>query len=169
MKKLKLFVSKIFFMACIAFVSLALITACGNDDTDYDEQIVGKWEVQNIHYTVDDHTAGTHNEYTVNATDSIYIGYDTVEFNADGTTRWHMNDRYVQQGMFPYSYWDFNWYIKGDSLIVWFESKEHRWVTFEIKELDNKNLVVEKYYNNPEEYSHHHLEGTDRYTFKRLK
>lgn len=146
--------------------ALGMFAACG--DKDNSSLIVGKWEVQNIHYVVDDHTAGTHNEYTLNATDSTYIGYDTVEFDADGTTRWHLNDRYVQEGMYPYSYRDFNWYIKGDSLIVWVEFESNRWFTFDIKELDGKKLVVEEYYDKPEEYSHHHLEGTNRYTFKRV-
>lgn len=146
--------------------AIGMFAACG--DKDNLNPIVGKWDVQNIHHVVDDHTAGTHNEYTQNVTDSAYVGYDTVEFNADGSTRWHMNDRYVQQGRYPYSYRDFNWYIKGDSLIVWAESEENRWFTFEIMELDGKKLVVEEYYDNPEEYGHHHLEGTNRYTFKKV-
>ena len=152
----------------VALFAIATMTACHNDP-DYNELIVGKWDLQKIHYIVDDHTNGTHNDYTDLTTDTNYVGYNTVEFNANGTTRWHMNDRYVQDGMYDYTYRDFNWYITGDSLIIWCENMDNRWFSFEIKELDRTSLVVEEYYNHPAEYSHPHLEGTDCYTFKRIQ
>lgn len=151
-------------MLFAAMLAIAAMTACSPKT---EELVVGKWAVSSIHTVGDDHTAGEHFDYTESPTDDYYIGYDTVVFNADGTTRWHMNDRYVRGGMFSSDYRDFNWYVTGDSLIVWVEFEANRCFAFEIKELDRSKLVAEQYSNTPEEYSHHHIEQTQCYTFSR--
>lgn len=147
-------------------LSVALLTACV---TGNDELVVGKWAVENCRVVVDDHTDGTHSDVTTTPADTTYIGYDTVEFKSDGTTRWHMNDRYVAGGMYSSPYRDFNWYVTGDSLIVWAESYENRMFAFEIKTLDRGALIVEQHSTTPEEYGHHHLEQTLCYTFGRVQ
>lgn len=143
----------------------SVTTACSSDNND--ELIVGKWYVQSVRHVTDDHTAGTHNDYTIHTTDTNYIGYDSVEFYADGTMRWHRNDRYMHDGMYrePNKY--YSWYSSNDSLFMWNGSVENRLV-YEIKKLNSKTLVMEHYHNNEhEEYSHHHIEGTDCYTCQR--
>jgi hypothetical protein len=98
------------------------------------------------------------------------VGYDAAEFYADGTTRWHMSDKYVHDGMFTDPYRHFEWRISGDSLFVstnWFEGSV---LKYAIKELNNETLVIEQYTNNGHsEYSHHHWEQTQCYTFKRTR
>ena len=149
--------------------AFGMMTSCKNDDLSNKDLIVGKWDVLNVHEMMDDHTAGTHEDYIISPTDSVYVGYDSVRFNDDQTTRWYMSKRYVHDGMYPYSYKDFNWYVDGDSLIIWAEHFGNRWRSFVIKELNRNTLVIEEYYNRPAEYSHHHMEGTECFTFKRTE
>ena len=156
---------KKYFWTCAIILMLA---ACDSNN-EGDDPIVGKWYILSVRHEMTDHTAGTYDDRTIFSTNSNYIGYDTIDFDADGNSRWHMNDRYVSDGMFTDPYRYFNWYRTGDSLIVWKEFIENRMFAFEIKELSNSTLVVEEYYDKPEEYSHHHIEGTDCYTLKRVQ
>ncbi len=150
------------------FFALVAMIAC-NDKTDYKELIVGKWEVQTCYHWYHDFTDESLSFEEISApADTNYIGYDSAEFNADGTSRWHMNDRYVQGGMFTDPFRHFNWCISEDSLFVYTGTLENAMWKFAIKELDGKNLVVEEYTNNGhQDYSHHHWEQILRYTFKR--
>lgn len=150
----------------ILFAIVAMI-AC-NDKTEYKDLIVGKWEVQTYYHWFHDFTAETYEDGTCSPSDTNYIGYDSVEFDADGISHWHMNDRYVQGGMFTDPIRHFNWCISEDSLFVYTGTLENAMWKFAIKELDGENLVVEEYKNNGHsEYSHHHWEQIQRYTFKR--
>ena len=149
-------------------LALAVMTACSKKN---DERIVGKWEVKTYYYWNHDLTdESLSEEATITLPDTTYAGYDWVEFREGGTTRWHMSDRWVREGLHTDPYRDFEWRISGDSLLV-----SSNWVAdnisrYAIKELDSKTLVIEQYTNNGhEEYSHHHREQIHRYTFKRVK
>ena len=153
-------------LICVLFISLIAMGACKpKEKTSYKELIVGKWEVKKYYTWYHDFTDESLSfEETTTLPDTSYQGYDMIEFNADGTSLWHMSDRYVQQGMFDNPYRTFNWQISDDSLIVHSEWK------YAIKELNTENLVIEEYVNNGhEEYGHHHWEQTHRYTLKRTK
>lgn len=150
----------------LLFVAAALFTfsACKED---YSELVVGQWEVKTAYHWSHDFTDESLSwEETLTPTDSNYIGYDSLEFYANGTMRWHMNDLYCANGMFDNPNVSYEWRIDGDSLLL-----SHDWVNvdkYAIKTLDKKNLVIEQYTNNEhEEYSHHHLEQIHRYTLNR--
>ena len=154
-------------IAILSLVAVAATTACSPDSK---ELIVGNWDVQSVYSVVDDHTAGTHEEATRTPSDANYVGYDEVEFNADGTSRWHMSARYYRDGMFDEPYKDFNWHLTGDSLFVYRDGAEDAWVGFGIKELDRNILVIESYSNNEyPRYNQHHIETTVRYTLKHAR
>ena len=152
----------------------ALVTtmvSCNKNNQNNEELIIGKWDVMTYHSRLHDFTLGTDQDVTCTpATDTNYVGYDAAEFYADGTTRWHMSDKYVHDGMFTEPYRHFEWRISGDSLFVstnWFEGSV---LKYAIKELNNETLVIEQYTNNGHsEYSHHHWEQTQCYTFKRTR
>ena len=156
-------------MIVAAFVTT--MVSCNKNNQSKEELIVGKWDVQTYHGWFHDFTLDTHQDVTCTpATDTNYVGYDAAEFYADGTTRWHMSDKYVHDGMFTDPYRHFEWRISGDSLFVstnWFEGSV---LKYAIKELNNETLVIEQYTNNGHsEYSHHHWEQTQCYTFKRTR
>lgn len=153
-------------LICVLFISLIAMGACKpKEKTSYKELIVGKWEVKKYYTRYHDFTDESLSfEETTTLPDTSYQGYDMIMFNADGTSLWHMSDRYVQQGMFDNPYRTFYWQISEDSLIVQSEWK------YAIKELNTEDLVIEEYVNNGhEEYSHHHWEQTHRYTLKRAQ
>lgn len=155
-------------MLIVAMVAMAM-TSC-NSDSNYKELIVGKWEVKTyrlwVHDLTDEDPWTTGDSYsqeeTWNLPDTSYSGYDAAEFNADGTMRWHMSDRMVNEGAFSDPYVDANWYISGDSLII-NETK------YAIREIDKETLVIEDYYKVNSYQSHHGWERTNCYTFKRAK
>lgn len=150
----------------MVILGIVAITACKpKEKTSDKELIVGKWEVKTYYHWYNDFTNESLSfEETATLPDTSYQGYDIIEFNSDGTTRWHMSDRYVQQGMYDNPYRTFNWQIRDDTLIVGQEWK------FAIKELNIEDLVIERHINNGhEEYSHHHWEQTHRYTLKRAQ
>ena len=156
-------------MIVAAFVTT--MVSCNKNNQSKEELIVGKWDVQTYHSWVHDFTLDTHQDVTCTpATDPNYVGYDAAEFYADGTTRWHMSDKYVHDGMFTEPYKYFEWRINGDSLFVSTDWTTDDVARYAIKELDNETLVIELYTNNEHpEYSHHHLEQTQCYTFKRAR
>ena len=167
----KAFVILIVAMAATAMVSCKKDNTNNNDKPDYKELVVGKWDVQTYHYWMHDFTMDTYEDATYTpATDTNYRGYDAAEFYSDGTTRWHMSDLYVHDGMYTEPYRHFEWRISGDSLFVspnWLEGSV---LKYAIKELNKETLVIEQYTNNGHpEYSHHHLEQTHCYTFKRVQ
>lgn len=144
--------------------AIVVMAACDPKKPGNEELIVGKWEVETYYHWSHDFTAETYEEVTYLPSDTDYIGYDSVEFNADGTSRWHMSDLYVCSGMFTDPYKHFSWIIDDDTLIISSQEK------YAIKELNNENLVIEEYVNNGhEEYSHHHWEQIHRYTLKRVQ
>ena len=156
-------------MIVAAFVTS--MVSCNKDNQKNEELIIGKWDVQTYYNWEHDITCDSYIESTYTpATDTNYRGYDASEFYADGTTRWHMSDKYVHDGMFTEPYKYFEWRISGDSLFVstnWFEGSV---LKYAIKELNKETLVIEQYTNNGHpEYSHHHLEQTHCYTFKRVQ
>ena len=156
-------------MIVAAFVTT--MVSCNKNNQSKEELIVGKWDVMTYHGWFHDITLDTSQDITCTpATDTNYVGYDAAEFYADGTTRWHMSDKYVHDGMFTDPYRHFEWRISGDSLFVstnWFEGSV---LKYAIKELNNETLVIEQYTNNGHpEYSHHHWEQTQCYTFKRTR
>ena len=156
-------------MIVAAFVTT--MVSCNKNNQSKEELIVGKWDVMTYHGWFHDFTLDTHQDVTCTpATDTNYVGYDAAEFYADGTTRWHMSDKYVHDGMYTDPYRHFEWRINGDSLFVstnWFEGSV---LKHAIKELNNETLVIEQYTNNGHpEYSHHHWEQTQCYTFKRTR
>ena len=153
-------------LICVLFISLIAMGACKpKEKTSYKELIVGKWEVKKYYTWYHDFTDESLSfEETTTLPDTSYQGYDMIMFNADGTSLWHMSDRYVQQGMFDNPYRTFYWQISEDSLIVQSEWK------YAIKELNTENLVIEEYVNNGhEEYGHHHWEQIHRYNLERIK
>ena len=156
-------------MIVAAFVTT--MVSCNKNNPKNEELIVGKWDVQTYHSWVHDFTLDTHQDVTCTpATDPNYVGYDAAEFYADGTTRWHMSDKYVHDGMFTEPYKYFEWRINGDSLSVSTNWTENDVARYAIKELNNETLVIEQYTNNEHsEYSHHHWEQTQCYTFKRTR
>lgn len=153
-------------------LTIATMVACGKKDIPgYKDLIVGQWEVKTYYYWVHDLTDGSQSdEITYTLPDTTYQGYDSAEFNANGTTRWHRSDLWVSQGMYSDPYRNFEWRINGDSLLV-----SPNWATgniskYAIKKLDSENLVIEEYSNNGHpDYSHHHLEQIHRYTFHRMR
>ena len=156
-------------MIVAAFVTT--MVSCNKNNQSKEELIVGKWDVMTYHGWFHDITLDTSQDITCTpATDTNYVGYDAAEFYADGTTRWHMSDKYVHDGMFTDPYKHFEWRINGDSLFVstdWFEGSV---LKYAIKELNNETLVIEQYTNNGHpEYSHHHWEQTQCYTFKHTR
>ena len=159
-------------LICVLFISLIAMGACKpKEKTSYKELIVGKWEVKKYYTWYHDFTDESLSfEETTTLPDTSYQGYDSAEFNANGTTRWHMSDRWVSQGMYSDPYRNFEWRIDGDSLFV-----SPNWVAdniskYAIKELDNETLVIEEYLNNEHpDYSHHHWEQIHRYTFRRVQ
>jgi len=159
-------------MLCATLFALIAMTACGDKEKPgYKDLIAGKWEVQTYYHWTHDLTAESLPvEETFILPDTMYQGYDSAVFNADGTTRWHMSDLWVSQGMFSYHYRDFEWRIKGDSLFVSPDWVADNILKYAIKKLDSENLVIEEYTNNGHaDYSHHHLEQIHRYTFRRVK
>ena len=156
-------------MIVAAFVTT--MVSCNKNNPKNEELIVGKWDVQTYHSWVHDFTLDTHQDVTCTpATDPNYVGYDAAEFYADGTTRWHMSDKYVHDGMFTDPYRDFEWRINGDSLFVSTNWAADDVARYAIKELNNETFVIEQYTNNEHsEYSHHHWEQTQCYTFKRTR
>jgi hypothetical protein len=148
------------------------MTACGDKEKpEYEDLIAGKWEVKTYYHWCHDLTdESLSGEFTYILPDTNYQGYDSAEFNADGTTRWHMSDRWVSQGMYSDAYRNFEWRIDGDSLLI-----SPNWATgniskYAIKNLDSENLVVEEYTNNVQyDFNHHHLEQIHRYTFRRVE
>ena len=156
-------------MIVAAFVTT--MVSCNKNNPKNEELIVGKWDVQTYHSWVHDFTLDTHQDVTCTpATDTNYVGYDAAEFYADGTTRWHMSDKYVHDGMFTEPYKYFEWRITGDSLSVSTNWAEDDVARYAIKELNDETLVIEQYTNNEHsEYSHHHWEQTQCYTFKRTR
>ena len=157
---------KILFL-CTAVLAFVALTACKDENNNAD-LIVGRWEVQSYYWWDHDITTETYAEGTSSPSDSIYIGYDSIEFNSDGSSRWHMSNCWVQGDMYDNPYRTFEWRISGDALLVspnWVEDNISKYT---IKELNNANLVIENYSNNEhEEYSHHHREQIERYTLKR--
>lgn len=159
-------------MLCATLFALIAMTACGDKEKPgYKDLIVGKWEVKTFyHWTHDFTDESLSGEETYNLPDTMYQGYDLAEFNANGTTRWHMSDRWVSQGMYSDPYRNFDWRIDGDSLFVSPDWVADNISKYTIKELDSENLVIEEYSNNGHpDYSHHHLEQIRRYTFRRVK
>lgn len=158
-------------MKKIAFIGMVILgivamIACDpqNVKPSYEKQIVGKWEVKTYYHWYHDFTDEKTYETLITLPDTNYQGYDSIEFKTDGTSRWHMTDRYVQQGMHDDPYKTFNWQIIDDTLIISSEWK------FAIKELNNENLLIEQYMNNGhEEFGHHHLEQIHRYSLKRAQ
>lgn len=165
---------KLFVISTLAasLIALAALTSCGGkDNSGYKELIAGKWVVKSYYHWYHDFTdESLSNERTYTLSDTNYIGYDSAEFNTNGTMRWHMNDRYVSSGMFSDPYINYEWRIKGDSLFV-----SPNWVAdniakYAIKELNSEALVIEQHLDNEHpEYSHHHWEQIHRYTFSRCK
>ena len=91
---------------------LAVMTACSKKN---DKLIVGKWEVTTYYHWDHDLTdESLSEETTFTLPDTSYVGYDWVEFRADGTTLWHMSDLWVHDGMFTDPYRDFEWRTSGD-------------------------------------------------------
>lgn len=151
---------------CAVLLALVSLSAC-KDKHDNAELIIGKWAVESYRYQCYDHTAEQNEDVTYTPTDNNYIGYDTVEFYSDGATRWHMNDLYVQSGMYDDANRNFNWYIQGDSLIVYAGQRDNSRWRFGIKELNDKTLVVEDFHTVLPMYGHHHLDITETYKFKK--
>lgn len=155
---------------CAALLALVALTACGDKDKHYEELIVGKWEQQSCYTRYHDFTDESLSwEGYSYLPDSNFAGYDTIQFNANGTARYNLNDRWVRQGMFDYHHRDYEWRIVGDSLFVYTNTVGDG-MNYQIKQLDNETLVVEEYLNNyPPLYSQHHHEEKHTNTFKRIK
>lgn len=156
-------------MLCAVLVAL-MMTACdpkepSYEELNYEELIVGKWEVQtyyHMHHDFTDESLSFEASYTL--PDTTYMGYDSIVFNTDRTSHWHMTDLYVSSGLFTDPYKHFSWTIGDDTLIINSDKK------YAIKELNRENLVIEEYVNNGhEEYGHHHWEQIHRYTLKRAQ
>ena len=156
-------------MVCAAMFTLATMTACGGKDiggNEYNELIVGHWDVTTYHLWVNDlyngrsWPDGYSQDVTYNLPDTSYSGYDAVEFNADGTMRWHMNDRMVSEGGYSDPYVNGNWTVRLDSLIT----NDTR---YGIKQLDSETLVIEDYYKVSSYQNHHGWERINHYTFRR--
>ena len=154
------------YLICTLLIALVAMTACDPKKPSNEELILGKWEVKTYYHMYHDFTdenCSFESSYTL--PDTTYVGYDSIEFNNDGTSLWHMSDLYVSSGMFTDPYKHFNWIIRDDSLIVNYCQDKYA-----IKELNSENLVIEEYVNNGhEEYSHHHWEQIHRYTLKRVQ
>ena len=148
-------------------LGIVAIISCERKDIEPSkaELIVGNWDVKNYYHLYHDFTdENLSSDASFTLPDSNYIGYDAMEFKSDGTTRWHRNDLYVQQGLYDDPYETIHWQIIDDTLIFGSQWK------YAIKELNNKNLVIEEYVNNGhEEYGHHHWEQIHRYTLKRAQ
>ena len=156
---------------CAVVFALTAMTGCGDKEKPgYKDLIVGQWEVTTYYHWYHDFTDESLSEVTYTLPDTTYQGYDAAMFNADGTTRWHMSDRWVSQGMYTDPYRNFEWRIDGDTLLVSPDWVADNISKYAIKKLDNTTLVIEKYLNNEHpEYSHHHWEQIHRYTFRRMQ
>ena len=166
----KTFVILIVAMAAIAMVSCKKDNTNSNDKPNYNELVVGKWDVQTyhlwIHDLTDEHPWGNDDSYsqeeTWNLPDTSYAGYDAIEIYADGTLRWHMSDRMFQEGTYANPYVEADWLISGDSLTI-------NTTKYAITKLDNETMVFEDYYKVNSYQNHHGWERTNCYTFKRVQ
>lgn len=153
-----------------AVLAALLTTACDpkgpkDEEPNYEGLIIGKWEVKTYYHLQHDFTDESLSfEASYTLPDTTYVGYDSIVFNTDRTSHWHMTDLYVSSGMFSDPYKHFSWTISDDTLIIESQTK------YAIQELNSDNLVIEAYENNGhEEYGHHHLEQIHRYTLKRAQ
>lgn len=164
---------KILISIVAAFIAFVATSACkeekdtqsGNDNDNAVEasQIVGKWDVQCVHFVRDDYTSGEHYEI-YHYTDDTIAGpnYDSIDFDADGTSRWYMCESYRQSCGATDPYMVFSWHVGGDSLFV------SSYNNFFIKEVDSVALVIESYRKNTyPDYGHHVFEESESWTLKR--
>lgn len=155
------------FFTIAALLGICMFVACAPDNED---KIVGKWVVTRYRSIVHDITSGTYEDVTYTETDTEYPGYDTVEFKADGTTLWHMNDYYVQSGLFSNPYREYDWLIRSDKLYIYSGTLENNRWDYSILELNRNKLYIEGSHDNyPPLYGHHYIEETRYYTFKRVQ
>ena len=148
--------------------TLTRILSNDQDDPSNTEQLIGNWDVQSyylwIHDLTDEDpwvTDGSYShEETWNLPDTNYVGYDAIEFNADGTLRWHMSELMVQEGAFTDPYVEANWFLNGDSLII-------NTTKYAITKPDEETLIIEDYFRVDSYQGHHGWERINRYTLKR--
>jgi hypothetical protein len=148
---------------CMVILGIIALSACkpGNVKPDFEKQIVGKWEVKSCYHWYHDLTDEIwSSEESFTLPDTNYIGYDAIEFNADGTLRWHMSDLMVQEGAFTDPYVEANWFLHGDSLII-------NTTKYAITKPDEETLIIEDYFRVNSYQGHHGWERINRYTLKR--
>ena len=138
------------------------------DDPSNTEQLIGNWDVQSYYLWIHDLTdedpwvndGSYSHEETWNLPDTNYVGYDAIEFNADGTLRWHMSDLMAQEGAFTDPYVEANWFLNGESLII-------NTTKYTITKPDEETLIIEDYFRVNSYQGHHGWERINRYTLRR--
>lgn len=125
-------------------LGIALLSAC---KPNYDELILGQWDVYTLHDVFNNLTDSIHHEKTYYPqTDSLYPGCDAAEFKSDGTVRLHMSAFYVAQNRTENPYRSYQWRIIGDTLYLSQDYNNSIVYPYAIQELNDETLVIE-YYN----------------------
>ena len=161
-----------------AFLTLAVLCTLGMfgacDDKDYSELIICTWDVQTYRFLRVDYyqdTSWIRDDEIYNVSDTNYIGFDAAEFFADGIMRWHLNEKYqaIYGNEFPDHYMTLRWSINDNILYIERgpDSLGHVKWEYEIKELNDRNLVIELHERVIENLNNY--EYTESYALKRRK
>ena len=159
------------FFTVLALGAMLLIS-CGKDNKDHSKLIIGTWDVQTYHFSYVDYyedTSWIRNEGMYNVSDTCYIGFDAAEFFVDGIMRWHLNEKYqaIYGNEFPDQYLTLRWSINDNILYLERgpDSLGHVTWEYEIKELNDQNLVIELHERVIENLNNY--EFTESYALKR--
>ena len=159
-----------------AILTLAVLCTlgmfCACDDKDYSELIIGTWDVQTYRFLHVDYyqdTSWIRDDEIYNVSDTNYIGFDAAEFFDDGIMRWHLNEKYqaIYGNEFPDHYMTLRWSINDNILYIERgpDSLGHVTWEYEIKELNDQNLVIELHERVIENLNNY--EYTESYALKR--
>jgi len=102
-----------------------------------------------------------------NVSDTNYIGFDAAEFFADGIMRWHTNENY--QAFYGNESITLSWSINEAKLYIERgpDSLGHVEWEYEIKELNDRNLVIERHDRVIQDFNNY--EYSESYALKRRK
>lgn len=156
------------FLALAVLCGIGMLCAC--DDKDYSELIIGTWDVQTysfLHVDYYQDTSWIRDEEIYNVSDTNYIGFDAAEFFADGIMRWHTNENY--QAFYGNESITLSWSINEAKLYIERgpDSLGHVEWEYEIKELNDRNLVIERHDRVIQDFNNY--EYTESYALKRRK
>lgn len=136
-----------FFGALLVMVLCVSLTACSDDDDDYNtEDLIGTWELTRLQGWDED-------EDGEKETWDDEISDEFLEFKANGTGQGYYSD-------YKYS---IKWKLEGDQLTIIEVDDDNYTETYAIKELTDTKLVLFQ------SWSEEGYKGEDTYTFKRVE